>query len=240
MDLPFFYLQHYNDEVNEIEMDETTSAHIAQVLRMKKGDQLKLTNGKGIILTCSLSESHKKHSLVKVEGRVDLRKPAKQFSIAVSLLKNTARFEWFLEKATELGINRIIPLITGRTIREKFRYDRMHQITVSAMLQSQQAWLPVLEQPCSFNECLRTSKEELKLIAHCEPAEKEDLHAYLIQKNKPATAGTLIAIGPEGDFTSEEIQLALDMNFIAVSLGTNRLRTETAALVAAVLLSQSH
>jgi 16S rRNA (uracil1498-N3)-methyltransferase len=161
-------------------------------------------------------------------------KSTRKISIAISLLKNTNRFEWFLEKATEIGISEIIPLICERTEKERFRYDRMQGICISAMLQSQQTWLPVLQEPGKFESFVTQQFENCsKYIAHCMDEEsKTQLHRQISK-----SSDQLICIGPEGDFTKTEIELALQHHFIPVSLGETRLRTETAAVVAATLLS---
>ncbi|RYZ29126.1 MAG: 16S rRNA (uracil(1498)-N(3))-methyltransferase, partial [Chitinophagaceae bacterium] len=150
--------------------------------------------------------------------------------IAISITKNASRFEWFLEKATEIGINEIIPLLCERTEKEKFRYDRMKGILVSAMLQSQQTWLPNLHQPTSFDEVIKQASHQQKFIAHCLPEQKQQLSSVIHHLS------SIILIGPEGDFTPAEIEAALQNNFIPVALGETRLRTETAGMVAAALL----
>jgi len=148
-------------------------------------------------------------------------------------LKNSNRFEWFLEKATEIGINEIIPLICERTEKQKFRYDRMKGICTSAMLQSQQVWLPILHEPRPFNHLtIEQFKQSQKFIAHCIEEKKRNL-SDLVNDSLPSQ---IILIGPEGDFTPDEIQLALQNHFIAVSLGETRLRAETAGVVAATIL----
>jgi 16S rRNA (uracil1498-N3)-methyltransferase len=240
MQLPFFYIGSFDTTAKTIVLEEDTSKHIVQVLRMKVGEQLNLTDGKGNLLTCSISDDHKKHCIVKVEqtrhlptGQADKAQGTRKVSVAISLLKNSNRFEWFLEKATEIGVSEIIPLICERTEKEKFRFDRMQGIVTSAMLQSQQIWLPVLHEPVEFNRMVKESKAEQKFIAHCmEGTNKQSLHQHI-----SISAHRLICIGPEGDFTKAEIELALQHHFIPVTLGETRLRTETAGIVAAALLS---
>ena len=219
----------------EIELDEDTSYHIVQVLRMKTGEQLQLTDGKGNLLTAVILDCHKKHCAVQVI-ETSYQPPApRKISIAISLIKNSSRFEWFLEKATEIGINEIIPLICERTVKEKFRFDRMKGICISAMLQSQQTWLPVLHEPVAYDLLFR--QEEIagiaqKFIAHCADDEKHRLNE-LLDRSLPSQ---IILIGPEGDFSEREIELGSQFNFIPVSLGDTRLRTETAGVVAAALM----
>ena len=156
---------------------------------------------------------------------------SQKITIAISLLKNTNRFEWFLEKVTEIGVSEIIPLICERTEKEKFRHDRMNQICISAMLQSQQVWLPVLHEPLPLsNQTIKQFIHQQKFIAHCYDGYKQQLNHQTINPS------SLILIGPEGDFTKAEIELAMQNNFVPVSLGETRLRTETAGVVAAAIL----
>ena len=234
MQLPFFYIKEFDHTQKEIELDEDTSKHIVQVLRSKEGEKVNLTDGKGNLLEAEIIEAHKKHCRVNIQHSTFNIQQSKRITIAISLLKNTHRFEWFLEKATEIGISEIFPLICDRTEKQKFRYERMNGICISAMLQSQQTWLPVLHEPLKYIEYLKTNENNnsMKLIAHCDEGNKQTI-ANL-------QTGTFsqwqIAIGPEGDFTKEEIELAKQNGFISVSLGNTRLRSETAAVVAATLL----
>ena len=154
--------------------------------------------------------------------------------MAISLIKNTSRFEWFLEKATEIGVSAIIPLICERTEKQNFRVDRMKSVLVSAMLQSQQTFLPLLREPVKFHDLITSEFDDSKkFIAHClDESNKTQLHLQISK-----SSNQLILIGPEGDFTPAEIEAALQNNFIPVALGETRLRTETAGIVAATLLS---
>jgi 16S rRNA (uracil1498-N3)-methyltransferase len=200
---------------------------------MQNGEQLQLTNGKGNLFTAEITDNNRKRCEVKIIQTVKQLRPAINVSIAISLVKNSSRFEWFLEKATEIGVTEIIPLICTRTEKQHFRHERMNGILISAMLQSQQTWLPVLHEPVKFNDCVSKATQQQKFIAHCEDENnKVQLTSTLLN---PSTS-KLILIGPEGDFTKEEIELALKNNFIPVALGNTRLRTETAGMVAATLL----
>jgi len=234
MALPFFYINEYNTSQKEIILDEDTSRHVVQVLRMKEVEKLNLTDGKGNLITAEIVDAHKKHCSVKITDSKLTAHDSRKVTIAISLLKNTSRFEWFLEKATEIGVSEIIPLICERTEKQKFRYDRMKGICISAMLQSQQCWLPILDEPVKYTEYIKSIKDDAgltKFIAHCEEqGQKNSLSTF-----QPLNHSTIL-IGPEGDFTKQEIELALYNNFIPVSLGETRLRTETAGIVAATLL----
>ena len=232
MSLPFFYIQQI--ENRSIQLDEDTAKHIISVLRMQKGEDLLLTNGKGNKAKAQIIDDNRKRCVVEVLSR-DSEEPTRPtVCIAISITKNSSRFEWFLEKATEIGINEIIPLICERTAKEKFRYDRMNGILISAMLQSQQTWLPYLHQPTAFNDVVKSASQQQKFIAHCLPEEKQQLSSVIRQQS------SIILIGPEGDFTQQEIDLALQNNFVPVALGNTRLRTETAGMVAAAILKISH
>ncbi len=235
MSLSFFYIEQIDPSQKEIELDEDTSYHIVQVLRMKASEKLRLTDGKGNLVDGHILDCHKKHCVIHVEGTLHTAQATRKVCIGISLMKNTSRFEWFLEKATEIGIDEIIPLICQRTIREKFRFDRMKGICISAMLQSQQTRLPLLHEPLAYDslflqEELRTFAQ--KFIAHCSEKDKHSL-ASAVDKNQTSQ---IILIGPEGDFSDEEIDKAIKINFLPVSLGKTRLRTETAGIVAAALL----
>lgn len=214
-------------------MNEETSKHVVQVLRMKIGEQLNLTDGKGTLLSCEITDNHKKHCIVSIKLKRQIPALSKKVTIAISLLKNANRFEWFLEKAVEIGVSEIIPLICERTEKEKFRFDRMKGICISAMLQSQQCWLPVLHEPVQYdNLVVKRLENYQKYVAHCIDSENKDILKHQITKS----SNQLIIIGPEGDFTPGEIELALKNDFMPVSLGETRLRTETAGVVAATLL----
>jgi 16S rRNA (uracil1498-N3)-methyltransferase len=232
MPVPFFYCSHYTAGQQEITLDEDTSKHIVQVLRMVNGEAVNLTDGKGHLLECVITDAHKKHCTVAVEQTVFTTAPSRQIHIAIGLLKNANRWEWFLEKATELGVSIITPLLTKRTEKDKFRFDRMQTICISAMLQSQQTWLPQLAEPVAYDKFITTHKAGLQLIAHCEEGqERKQLPTMAIPDGE-----TILLIGPEGDFTHEEITAALQQAYIAVSLGNTRLRTETAGIVGASIL----
>ena len=237
MTLPFFYISDFNPAQKEIILEEDTSRHVVQVLRMKEGEKLNLTDGKGHLISAEITDDHKKHCSVKVIDSRLASHVSRKISIAISLLKNTNRFEWFLEKATEIGVSEIIPLICERTEKQKFRHDRMKGICISAMLQSQQCWLPGLHEPVKYIEYIKSIMDDtdlIKFIAHCEDqTEKKSLSNF-----QPSIHSTIL-IGPEGDFTKQEIELALENKFIPVSLGETRLRSETAGMVALVLLTQS-
>ena len=233
MALAFFFNEEVTTGSGQLALNEDTSKHMVQVLRMQTGDQLKLTDGRGNIFTAVIIDDHKKKCVVNIHSKEFQPQPANKVSIGISLLKNANRFEWFLEKATEIGVAEIIPLLCDRTEKQHFRFDRMKNILVSAMLQSQQCWLPIFGEPIKLNDVLSRKYDGQKFIAHCADEENKE---QLTNKLVNSISNKQILIGPEGDFTKQEIDNALENNFTPVSLGNTRLRTETAGMVSAVLL----
>ncbi len=229
MDLPIFFHETFPSP-DILTLNEDTSKHAVQVLRMKRSEKLQLSDGAGNVLTAEIVDDHKKKCTVKIIERKAVQKKQKEICIAISLLKNISRFEWFLEKATELGVTEFIPLLCERTEKQHFRFDRMKQILISAMMQSKQAWLPVLHEPTAFSKVINSSAYQTKLIAHCEDEPKQLIKDFL------GSDRMQILIGPEGDFNQGEISLALQNNYTPVTLGDTRLRTETAGVAAAAWL----
>jgi 16S rRNA (uracil1498-N3)-methyltransferase len=232
MALPFFYKEDLVASSKNVLLDEPTSKHIVQVLRMQNGEQLQLTNGKGILFTAEITDNNRKKCTVTVIQKSEIKNSKSKICIAISPVKNNTRFEWFLEKVTEISVSEIVLLICSRTEKTAFKFDRMKSILVSAMLQSQQCWLPVLQEPTKFNELVKSSAQQQKFIAHC----IDDAKRSLADLSNATLSSKIILIGPEGDFTADEIELALQNHYSAVSLGETRLRTETAGIVAATLL----
>jgi 16S rRNA (uracil1498-N3)-methyltransferase len=233
MPLPFFFTEPITTTDIFVVLNEENSKHIVQVLRMQVGKQIKLTDGVGNIYTAEITDTHKKKCAVKILTREFVPQTKNKVCIAVSPVKNNSRLEWFLEKATEIGVSEIVPLLCDRTEKQNLKHERLQGILISAMLQSQQAWLPILAEPKKFIEYITEVRTENKFIAHCEEQNKQSLRTIL-STLQPLNASTIL-IGPEGDFTPTEIALALQNNFVPVALGNTRLRTETAALVAATL-----
>ncbi|MBB1286727.1 16S rRNA (uracil(1498)-N(3))-methyltransferase [Flavisolibacter sp. BT320] len=228
MALPYFFVEDLGEKM--IQLDEDTSKHAIGVLRMERGEDVLLTDGRGSKARAAIVDDNRKRCVVEIVSVAKDEEKVPHVTIAISIVKNASRFEWFLEKATEIGVSEIIPLLCDRTEKEKFRYDRMKGILISAMLQSQQTWLPVLHQPTAFTEVVKNSVQGQKFIAHCLPEQKSQLSSAIRHPS------SLILIGPEGDFTPAEISAALEHHFTPVALGNTRLRTETAGLVAATLL----
>ncbi len=235
MALPFFYKKNISTSDSIIVLDEDTSKHVVQVLRMQNGEQLKLTDGIGNIFTCEITDNHRKKTVVSIIEKVQSSRHKTSITIAISPVKNNSRFEWFLEKATEIGVTEVVPIICERTEKQQLKMERLQGIVVSAMLQSQQAWLPVLSEAKKYEQYIKSTTEQpqlQKFIAHCEQDQKTQLSSI-----QPSGQSTIL-IGPEGDFTHKEIEAALNAGFEPVSLGETRLRTETAGMAAAVWLSR--
>ena len=236
MQLSYFYEPSVSSINAIVILSEETSKHCVQVLRMKEGDKIQLINGKGSLYTAIIATADKRYCSVRIEESNYTPPGKKKICIAISLLKNANRWEWFLEKAVEIGVQEIIPLLCERTEKQHYKWERSQNIVVSAMLQSRQVWLPRLHQPATFAEAINNSGSfTQKLIAHCiDDNNKKTLDATSV-------AGSVqMLIGPEGDFTEKEIMFAVQNGYQPVSLGNTRLRTETAGVVASALLLQSH
>lgn len=213
----------------EVTFDKEESRHIIKVLRMKEGDSFKITNGKGSFFNAEIVNANPKGCLVKILSEEIQRPLPYQLHLAVAPTKLNDRYEWFLEKATEIGVSEITPIICDHSERKVIKAERYEKILQSAMKQSLKAYLPVLNPTVSLKDFLKAKNESdtLKFIAHCEETDKKSLKSLLLPKNNAT-----ILIGPEGDFSSEEINLAIKAGFRPVTLGESRLRTETAAIVA--------
>ena len=208
--------------------DKEESKHIIKVLRKKEGDNLYVTNGLGDLFKTEITLASDSKCLVKIVSS-EKSEPSKYYlHLAVAPTKMNDRFEWFLEKATEIGISEITPIICDHSERKVIKTDRFDKIILSAMKQSLHYYLPKLNEPILFKDFIKQQKSEgLNLIAHCEETDKKSLKE-VVKPNKDIT----ILIGPEGDFSEKEIKLALENKYIPVTLGNTRLRTETAAVVA--------
>ena len=207
---------------------EAEARHCVQVLRMKAGDPIEFVDGQGTWFKGRLVELHKRACRIAIDERQaqDDACPV-NLHLAVAPTKNMDRFEWFLEKATEMGISQVTPLLCQRSERRKLRPERLERVLIAAMKQSLKARLPVLNPLQKLSDFLPKVVADQQFVAHCMSGEKKLLKdIYLAGKD------VCILIGPEGDFTAEEAQLAGQHGFTAISLGAARLRTETAAMVA--------
>ena len=216
-------------------LGEEESKHCVRVLRMGAGDTLHLTDGRGTPFRAQVAAPSPRHCTVQiVETTPDYGRLPYELTMAVAPTKNIDRFEWFLEKAVEVGVTRIVPLLCDHSERRSINDERARRIVVAAMKQSLKAFLPQIDPMTPFAEFVAATVAPVRLIAHC--AATGQPKAYLpraIEKGAPA----VILIGPEGDFSPEEINFALENRFTAVTLGDQRLRTETAAVAAVVMTS---
>jgi 16S rRNA (uracil1498-N3)-methyltransferase len=221
-----FYLPGIYGKTIQLSLEE--SRHCVKVLRLKKGDRIQLMNGKGSIFEAAILDPDPKGCQLEIVDEISISNNRNyQLTIAIAPTKNIDRLEWFLEKSTEIGIDRIVPLICQHAERKEVKSERLEKILVAAMKQSGQAFLPELTSQVTFKSLINSDFEGIKLIAHCERGPKTKLKDA-VQTGK----NVLILIGPEGDFDPSEIALALKNGFIPVSLGESRLRTETAGVVA--------
>ena len=225
--MQLFYNPTINDTTENFSFDKEESKHIIKVLRKKDSDILYVTNGLGYLFKTEITLASDNKCTVKIIS-FEKSAPSKfHLHLAVAPTKMNDRFEWFLEKATEIGIHEITPIICDRSERKVINNERFDKIILTAMKQSNILFLPKLNDAVSFKEFVKQEREGLNFIAHCEETNKKSLKSAL-EANKNVT----LLIGPEGDFTEKEIELALDSKYIPVSLGATRLRTETAAIVA--------
>lgn len=225
--MQLFYNPNINETTEGFSFDKEESKHIIKVMRKKGGDILHVTNGLGFLFTTEIILGSDIKCSVKIVSFEKSPLPKYQLHLAVAPTKMNDRYEWFLEKATEMGISEITPIICDHSERKFVKTDRFDKIIQSAMKQSLQVYLPKLNEPITFKEFLKTTPNGLLLIAHCEETDKKTLKSVL----KPNENVTLL-IGPEGDFSNKEIALAIEKKYVPVSLGNTRLRTETAAIVA--------
>jgi 16S rRNA (uracil1498-N3)-methyltransferase len=209
------------------QLPEQESQHCVKVLRMREGEKLTVTDGQGFFYDCTLVEAHPKRCSLRIEQRTAIDKKGFDLQIAFAPTKQMDRNEWFVEKAVEIGIDHFIPLLSSYSERRELKKERLEKIAISAMKQSQQAYLPEIEELVRFADCVTRPFEGRKFIAHCHDLPKKPL-AQTYRKGENA----LILVGPEGDFSEEEVGNAVANGFEPVSLGETRLRTETACLVA--------
>jgi 16S rRNA (uracil1498-N3)-methyltransferase len=209
-------------------LGEQESWHCTRVLRMGEGGTIHLTDGLGNLYECVIELASPKNCVVKVISvQAEYLKRNIHLHIGIAPTKNLDRFEWFLEKATEIGIDEITPVFSAHSERIRIKTDRLQKIIVSAMKQSLKAYLPKLNEPAAMKSILSDDYPGQKFIGYCETGEEVEL-----QKVYKKGSDALILIGPEGDFSSEEIEQAKKNGFIPISLGKSRLRTETAGIVA--------
>ncbi|MEY4336538.1 MAG: hypothetical protein RLZZ45_1457 [Bacteroidota bacterium] len=226
--LPLFFQENLDRPEDLVVASEETRRHVVTVLRMQVGESILLTDGKGLEVEAEITKADKKTLELKKRKATRHDPPVQQIILAISLLKNATRFEWMLEKATEIGITAFYPLLAERTERQHFRGERLRQILISASMQSGRFHFPVLHEPIPLTSLAEIDFSGNKYIAHCMQGEKQVLRRQ--------EGNQTLLIGPEGDFSPTELDMALAKGFQPVTLGNTRLRTETAGMVGAVLM----
>ncbi len=219
--MQLFYNPSINESLTSFVFDKEESKHIVKVLRKKEGDILFVTNGLGYMFNTKITIASDNKCTVKISSFEKQENSKFHLHLAVAPTKMNERYEWFLEKATEIGIQEITPIICEHSERKVIKTDRFQKILESAMKQSLHYYLPKLNEPVAFKDFIKTKNSGQLFIAHCDETDKKSLKNEL-----KASEDVTVLIGPEGDFSVKEIQSALDNNFIPVSLGNTRLRTE--------------
>ena len=225
--MQLFYNPTINEATETFSFDKEESKHIIKVLRKKDTDILQVTNGLGFLFTTEITLASDSKCTVKIISFAKAAESKFRLHLAVAPTKMNDRYEWFLEKATEIGIQEITPIICDHSERKVINNERFDKILLAAMKQANELYLPKLNPAITFKEFMTVQNDDVKMIAHCEETDKKTLKSVL----KPNQNLTML-IGPEGDFSQKEIALALSNDYIPVSLGNTRLRTETAAIVA--------
>ncbi|HIB38363.1 16S rRNA (uracil(1498)-N(3))-methyltransferase [Mesonia sp.] len=226
--MQLFYNPAISSEDKEVIFPNDESKHIVKVLRKQEGDNLNITNGKGFLFFAEIIEANHNKCKAKITAVEQERDKKYHIHLAVAPTKMNDRFETFLEKSTEIGLDKITPIICDHSERKVVKINRFERVLQSAMKQSLHYTIPEISEAISFQEFIQQEQNEQKFIAHCEENDKKSLQKEL----KPGKSYTIL-IGPEGDFSSEEIESAIKAGFVPVTLGNTRLRTETAAIVAA-------
>jgi len=223
--MQLFYYDIESPQTTLLELEKQDSRHLTKVLRKKTGDHFHVTDGRGNLYdaTLGLVTSNRCEIDLAFAKAEPQQKPS--LHIAIAPTKMNDRMEWFLEKATEIGISTITPIICQRSERKKINHERFERILISAMQQSAQLWLPQLREKETLSQFLENQNADSKFIAHCMDDDQK-FYADLVESSHD----TILLIGPEGDFTPQEVKEAVSRNFIPVSLGSNRLRTETAGV----------
>lgn len=225
--MQLFYNSELSQDKDQIQFSKEESRHIIRVLRKSVGDLLYITNGQGVLFTSEIISADQKSCIAKITSSEVKPKRNYTLHLAVAPTKMNDRYEWFLEKATEIGIDSITPVFCDNSERRVVKKERFDKILQSAMKQSLSCYLPKLHDAINFKDFISKKHQGIVCIAHCEDSNKTSLK-QIVKPNQDIT----ILIGPEGDFSNGEIELAKQANFVPVALGDKRLRTETAAIVA--------
>ncbi len=225
--MELFYLETISSDMNEVKFSLDESRHIIKVLRKKNSDSIHITNGKGLEWVGEITDSNtRKVTAKKISNHVHKNNQA-NIHISIAPPKSNDRMDWFLEKATEIGISEITPIICDNSERKVIKPLRMKKILVSAIKQSNQFHLPKLNPIITFKQFVEYKYSDIKMIAHCRRGIKKGLHQI-----SNIQSGLIILIGPEGDFSKREIEIAKENYYTEISLSGQRLRTETAGIVA--------
>lgn len=233
--MQLFYGPKLNPDTPQFTFSQEESKHMVKVLRKKVDDLIFITNGNGYLFKSKILEADEKKCTVAIISVTQKEKRPYQLHLAVAPTKMNDRFEWFLEKATEIGVDRITPLLCENSERKIVKMERMEKVVQAAMKQSLQTYMPQVDQPIAFKDFIKGASMGQLFIAHCGDGVRKNLKLLLVPN-----MDTTLLIGPEGDFSPAEIDLALANGFLPVSLGENRLRTETAALFACATVALAH
>lgn len=226
--MQLFYNQDINTRSMQISFNKDESRHIVRVLRKTNGDILDITDGKGKLFSAEITQAHDKKCIALIKEWKEKTKTWNyHLHVAIAPTKLNDRFEWFLEKAVEIGIDEITPVFCDHSERRQIKTERMEKVILSAMKQSLKFNLPVFNSPLKFSDFIQKNDWDLGLIAHCENGNKDHLRAFLPYHKK-----LMILIGPEGDFSVKEIKLAQEHDIKPITFGESRLRTETAGVIA--------
>ncbi len=225
-----FYSNNINND--KIVLNENDSRHAIKVLRLKITEKIIVLDGMGSKYIGEIEDPHSKKTQINVIEKILFHKEI-PLIVALCPTKSNDRNEWFIEKAVEIGMTDFYPIICQNSERKKLNIERLNKIAIAALKQSGRTWLPKIHEVCRYDKFLNGNLPDIRLIAHCRNTEKAP-----IQKKTDTKKSQLILIGPEGDFTKEEIDLAIKKGFLPIELGKNRLRTETAGIVALTLLKQ--
>jgi 16S rRNA (uracil1498-N3)-methyltransferase len=223
-------IQFYAPDIEQtLTLPESDSQHCVRVLRMKAGDIIDIIDGKGYRFKCQLLDAHPKRATIEIIERIEAPLSWRNnITVCVAPTKHMDRMEWMIEKLVEIGINKFIPLKCRYSERKELKIERIEKIAISAMKQSLKTVLPTIQEMTSFNDVIKSIDATQKFIAYCD----ETSPRKLLAKEYSSNSDAIILIGPEGDFSKEEIGLAFSAGYQPISLGDNRLRTETAAVVA--------
>jgi len=227
----FFYVPKASEQ---LELPQEEAVHALRVLRLKEGDEIFLQDGEGVFHRAQVTTTNNKHCFYEIlESQPQERPWEGRIQLAIAPTKNIDRIEWMAEKATEVGFDELTFLDCQFSERRQLRVDRIEKIVIAAMKQSRKAWLPKVNELVSFRQFVTQPREGRKFIAHCyEEISRKDLFMEL---QKDPTGDILVLVGPEGDFSVDEVRLAMENGFEPVSLGSSRLRTETAGLMAVTM-----